>query len=176
MLQRFFEAGILVEADIESKLKTLDLNSEDLIDFVKGKEEFMVTSELLEEFLSNPKKNEEEVKEKEIEIKKTNYKPVAKDYSPKIKILENTDVSEKSTCKGKVEDFVSLFKNRYERLSEILHSHPSNNVISNYTGVKKGDKVRFIGLVRSKIVTKNGHVIIEAEDFEVLNISPMPLS
>lgn len=166
MLQRFFEAGILVEADIESKLKTLDLNSEDLIDFVKGKEEFMVTSELLEEFLSNPKKNEEEVKEKEIEIKKTNYKPVAKDYSPKIKILENTDVSEKSTCKGKVEDFVSLFKNRYERLSEILHSHPSNNVISNYTGVKKGDKARFIGLVRSKIVTKNGHVIIEAEDFE----------
>lgn len=170
MLQRYFEAGILIEADIESKLKTLDLNSNDLIDFVKGKDEFMVTSELLEEFLSFPKKKEvvksPSPKEETVIINKTNYKPVAKDYSPKIKILEETDVSEKSTCKGKVEDFVSLFKDRFSRISSILHTHPINNVLSNYTGVKKGDKARFIGLVRSKIVTKNGHVIIEAEDLE----------
>ena len=133
MLQRYFEAGILIEADIESKLKTLDLNSNDLIDFVKGKDEFMVTSELLEEFLSFPKKKEvvksPSPKEETVIINKTNYKPVAKDYSPKIRILEETDVSEKSTCKGKVEDFVSLFKDRFSRISYILHTHTINNVL-----------------------------------------------
>ncbi len=170
MLQRFFEAGILIEADIESKLETLDLNSDDLIHFIKGKEEFMVTSELLEEFLSSPKEEKvekiKEIKKEEVTIKKTNFKPLAKEYSPKIKIIEGTDVSEKSTCKGKVEDFVALFRDRFKRTSSILHSHPSNNVISNYTGVKRGEKARFIGIVRSKIVTKNGHLIIEAEDLE----------
>lgn len=171
MLQRYFEAGILIEADIETKLKTLDLNSEDLIEFVKDKNEFMITSELLGEFMSHPPKHNIEEKkeikeEKKVEVLKTHYKPVAKDYSPKIKLFEDTDVSGKSTCKGKVDDFVSLFRDRFKRTSGILHSHPTNNVIANYTGVKKGDKARFIGMVRSKTVTKNGHLIIEAEDFE----------
>lgn len=172
MLQRYLEAGILIEADIESKLETLDLNSDDLIDFINDKNEFMITSELLEEFLSAlPPFKEEEKEEKEevpptVKVLKTHYHPVAKDYSPKIKLFEDSDVSSKSTCKGKVEDFVSLFRDRFKRTASILHSHPTNNVISNYEGVKKGDKARFIGMVRSKIVTKNGHLIIEAEDFD----------
>ena len=92
MLQRYFEAGILIEADIETKLKTLDLNSEDLIEFVKDKNEFMITSELLGEFMSHPPKHNIEEKkeikeEKKVEVLKTHYKPVAKDYSLKLNFL-----------------------------------------------------------------------------------------
>lgn len=84
----------------------------------------------------------------------------------RMKILR--DITNKSTTEGKVEDFVQLFRDRYERISSMIRSREGfqNNVELGNMKRHQGEDVNLVGLVNSKRETRKKDAwIIEIEDF-----------
>lgn len=176
MLQRFADEGFLVESGVDRLLAECNVSPDSLIDFARSRDEFIISHSLIEEFLKVRHELEKEMgipapdtllhneKTAEIKVERPVFRALASEYSANLEHIGKYDVSGRSTCKGTVENFVSLFNDRYKRISSILRTHPSPHPVTNFDGAKKGEKSRFIGLVRTKTVTKNGHLIIEIED------------
>ncbi len=100
-----------------------------------------------------------------IEIKTVKgWKPLSKEYESEIEILE--DITGNSTCEGTTQDFVKLFRDRYNVLRKILrlqrremiNSIPMNRI------KKSMSDVQLIGIVKNVKTTVNGHRLIEIED------------
>ena len=114
--------------------------------------------------------NEEEQKEAKkpplsIEIKKVKgWKPLARDYDSEIEI--KNDVTGKRTSEGTTQDFVKLFKDRYQTIKKILCSQ--RREISKFIPINRIRKimsdVQLIGIVKNIKTTHNGHRLIEIED------------
>jgi len=91
-----------------------------------------------------------------------------------IKVL--ADITECSTCVGTYEEFVRYFRNRYDRLSEIigrrLNSRPIESLA--YWSPRQeglfdeersaGGKTSIVGIVNETRDTPNGHRVIDLED------------
>ena len=74
---------------------------------------------------------------------------------------------EKKERKIEVQDFVRLFKKRYEALRDILLLHsPMHNCISiqRLYGKSEREAATFVGIVSHKDVTKNGNIVLTCED------------
>lgn len=77
------------------------------------------------------------------------------------------EITGESTTEGKVEDFVQLFRDRYEKLSSMIRSREG---FQNYTRLKhitrhEGDEVSLVGLVNVKRKTRKKDAwIVELED------------
>ena len=86
------------------------------------------------------------------------------------------DITESSTCVGTYEEFVRYFRNRYDRLSEIikkrLHVRPIESLTyRNRRGDgwfddenASGGKLSIVGIVNEIRDTTNGHRVIQVED------------
>ena len=96
------------------------------------------------------------------------FKPIAKEYSAEFRVLEGSDVTGKSDCTGKIEDFIGHFRNRFERISKVLRSRVSENSVVTTGRLKatQGDKVRLIAMVTDKRPTKKGNLLLDVEDEE----------
>lgn len=83
------------------------------------------------------------------------------------KINVHQDITGKSTSEGKVEDFIQLFRDRYEKLSSIIKSREG---FQNYTELAhvnrhEGDMVNLVGIVDNKRETRKKDAwLIELED------------
>ncbi len=102
------------------------------------------------------------------------YQPLRAEARP-IAVL--ADITESSTCVGTYEEFVRYFRDRYDRLSEIvkkrLHARPIES-LTYYTNRRRegwfdddrtsGGKLSIVGLVNETRDTPNGHRVIELED------------
>jgi len=123
-----------------------------------------VTLELVRELAEG----KEKIPVQAVVARAPDFKPIAKEYSPKFKIIDKSDVSGKSNCTGKLEDFVAHFRNRFERISQILRGRISPNPIltTKKLGDSHGAKVRIIAMVTQKRVTKKGNMLIDVEDEE----------
>ncbi|MEM0438179.1 MAG: DNA-directed DNA polymerase II small subunit [Candidatus Micrarchaeia archaeon] len=163
MLQKIESEGFLLEAGVEHLITSQGINVDELIEFAKATDEFIISTDLVERFRSL-QPAPVACTDKPVEVERPVFRALAAEYPSRIEHIKEHDVSGRSTCKGQVDDFVSLFQDRYRRISSILRLQPSQNAVSSYTGAKRGERCRFIGLIRSKTVTKNGHLIIEAED------------
>lgn len=73
------------------------------------------------------------------------------------------DVPEKTSGIGDYEEFVSYFRDRYARLSEMLRKRMSARPIESLRKVD-GREVSVIGIVAEKRTTANGHLLVEIED------------
>jgi DNA polymerase II small subunit/DNA polymerase delta subunit B len=104
----------------------------------------------------------------EVEIRKTNFSPQAKDRSPDFKIMSEYDVSGQSNSEGKVDDFLRLFRSKFKLLSTMLKERHNLNPIEikNLRTVPKNENVDIIGMVNKKWITKNNHQAFEIEDLE----------
>ncbi len=77
------------------------------------------------------------------------------------------DITEESSSEGEVEDFVQLFRDRYEKLSSIIRSREG---FQNYTEMEnivrhEGDMVNLVGIVNEKRETRKKDAwIVELED------------
>ncbi len=93
-----------------------------------------------------------------------NFRPLAKEYSPNIKVNEARDVTGKSRTKGEVDNFIAHFRDRYARLSKLLHRLGTSN--TELADLKKriGEKVRVLVLISEKSETKKGNILLEVED------------
>ncbi|MFB6085496.1 MAG: DNA-directed DNA polymerase II small subunit [Halodesulfurarchaeum sp.] len=74
------------------------------------------------------------------------------------------DVTGESTGTGVYEDFVAVFRDRYERLSAMLRgrvNHRPTDALENMAG---GSDAALIGMVTDVRSTRNGHRLIDLED------------
>ncbi|MCX8158504.1 MAG: metallophosphoesterase [Candidatus Diapherotrites archaeon] len=105
---------------------------------------------------------------KEVIVEKVKFKPIAKEINSDFKILEEYDITRKSTSEGKVEDFLAMFRDKFQLLSTILRQRPGFKPknISEIKKTKENETVDFIGMVAEKWITKNGNLAIRLEDLE----------
>ncbi|MBU0498059.1 MAG: DNA-directed DNA polymerase II small subunit, partial [Candidatus Thermoplasmatota archaeon] len=100
-----------------------------------------------------------------VEIKSVKgWKPQAREYSSEFKIFR--DITGNSTCEGTTDDFVKLFRNRYDVLRKIIRSQRREmaNVLP-INRIRNGlAETQVIGIVSSIRTTVNGHKLIELED------------
>ena len=74
------------------------------------------------------------------------------------------DVTDRSTGTGAYEDFVTLFRDRYERLRGMLSSRVSHRSASSLEAATGGGDAGMIGMINDVRSTANGHWLIELED------------
>ena len=102
----------------------------------------------------------ETIKDTKIKFKRNETKTNVK-YD--FKIIQDT--SKKSYTSGELENLISYFKSRYEKLANILTRRPE---LKNYTKIAdiddSQDSLSLILMVREIRSSKNGHKIIEFED------------
>lgn len=74
------------------------------------------------------------------------------------------DVTGASTGTGEYGDFITLFRDRYERLSSVLTGRVSHRSARSLANARGGSEVGMIGMVNEIRSTRNGHWLIELED------------
>ncbi|GAB3314519.1 DNA-directed DNA polymerase II small subunit [Haloplanus salinarum] len=74
------------------------------------------------------------------------------------------DITGRSTGTGEYGDFVSVFRDRYEKLSEQLRGRVNHRPASAIDDMPGGSDVAMIGLVNDVRSSANGHWIVELED------------
>ncbi len=107
----------------------------------------------------------------------TRFRPLAAETGSQLRFHDEQDVTGKSTCTGKAEDFVALFRDRLAKETRLLKARPSDTGISTLGGLKQAmqrKNTRIVGMVFDKRVTKNGHTIIELEDEETSQACLVP--
>jgi DNA polymerase II small subunit len=69
-----------------------------------------------------------------------------------------------STGTGVYDDFVSVFRDRYERLSELLRGRVTHRPTSALRDMSGGGETACIGMISDIRSTANGHWLVELED------------
>ena len=132
------------------------------------KKQLVITNETINEILSE-KNQEKKASQALVEVERpAPPEAVANaefdNFTPSLEILSN----KKFDCDGTVEDFVSHFRNRFQKLSSILKNRVSaGNGITSIEQAKSSlerRKSRIIGMVGSKGITKKGNLRFEIED------------
>ncbi len=103
---------------------------------------------------------------RKVEVTRPSYfHPEAREHSADIKFDHKLDVTGKSRTKGGVDNFVSFFKNRYERLARMLRRTGSGDNIDLCDVARhKDEKARIIVLISEIRETKKGNLLLEVED------------
>ena len=74
------------------------------------------------------------------------------------------DMTGRSTGTGEYADFVTTFRDRYERLSKILRGRVNHRPAEAIADMPGGSDAAMIGLVNDVRSTKSGHWLVELED------------
>jgi DNA polymerase II small subunit len=74
------------------------------------------------------------------------------------------DITGRSTGTGEYADFVAVFRDRLERLSQLLRSRVTPRPASAVQSQSGGTETAAIGLVSDIRSTRNGHMLVELED------------
>lgn len=74
------------------------------------------------------------------------------------------DVTGRSTGTGEYEDFVSVFRDRYERLASLLRGRVKHRPTDALEAMPGGADAALVGMVSDVRSTRNGHRLIELED------------
>ena len=129
-------------------------------------------SSLLRE--NNEEEDEEDLEEEQTDEKKPSqpleikpvksWKPLAREFDSEVRILN--DITGKRASEGTTQDFVSLFRERYQAIRKILCSQ--RREIAQFIPINRIKKtmvdVQLIGIVKNVKTTYNGHRLIEIED------------
>jgi DNA polymerase II small subunit len=155
--------SLLEKKEVQNKILSEIYNSNVLIEEVSNNNEYDDTD--LEDQLESDIEDIEKKAPQTLEITAVKgWKPLSKEYESEIEILE--DVTGNSTCKGTTQDFVKLFRDRYNVLHKILRSQRREmiNTIPINRIKKSLSDVQLVGIVKSVKTTVNGHRLIEIED------------
>ncbi|VTT86819.1 Archaeal DNA polymerase II small subunit [Halorubrum sp. DM2] len=84
---------------------------------------------------------------------------------PDLRDIEvGNDMTGRSTGTGEYADFVTTFRDRYERLSKILRGRVNHRPAEAIADMPGGSDAAMIGLVNDVRSTKSGHWLVELED------------
>ena len=115
VLEELAHKGIRMTTEAERYIQANEL-SPDLAERLIALQKPLISKEDIEGLLA---KKPAVATETEI-IRPDHFSPIAKEFSPDVKINYSRDVTGKSRTKGEVENFINHFRNRYERLSKML--------------------------------------------------------
>ncbi|MBE6503006.1 MAG: DNA-directed DNA polymerase II small subunit [Methanobrevibacter sp.] len=166
-------SGEIIDEISENKAKDNTNNQKTI---KKEKTEKTPQTEVKKPELIDDVKKESDEKEKH--VNKTIKEASQKVEDTKIKFKRNQqkinveydfeilqDTSKKSYTSGELENLISYFKSRYEKLANILSKRPE---LKNYTKIAdindSQDSLSLILMVREIRSSKNGHKIVEFED------------
>jgi len=183
---KFSENGLIISSHGFERILQNNLNIDDVIKKAREREIWLITDEFIQESVVSTKKErygavlpkkafyKEKPKQEIVEEKKTDVivertKPIfAKEIEPQLKIFDYTDVTEKSSCEGTLENFVEYFNEKYKSLSEIVREHMNYQYATPIEAIKKNNRnegsIKIIGIVTSKRESKRGHKFIDIED------------
>ncbi len=109
-------------------------------------------------------------------VKRSDFHPIAKDYSPNLRILKEHDITNNSRTTGSVENFVHYFRDRFNKIYNMLKSRPSDVSVIDIKYLKKhrGERLRVIGMINEISYSKKGNLLVRCEDLsdEVLVVIP----
>ncbi|MFA5382942.1 MAG: DNA-directed DNA polymerase II small subunit [Candidatus Micrarchaeia archaeon] len=154
------EALELVEK-IENKKNTLNL-------LIEGNFK-IITKDDIESIISEYEK----IPEPEVEIRRSDsFEPIAKEYSPRIRLYPDKDITNNSRCTGKPEDFVAYFRSRMSMMKSLLHERMGENPIIKISDLRKrpNEGVRLIGMIVEIRTSQKGNLILEVEDEEDIGL------
>ena len=139
-------------ADDEKEVETKKPNSIDDLKKQSDEPEHYVNETI--------EKASETIKNTKIKFKRNEQKTnVEYDF----KIIQDT--SKKSYTSGELENLISYFKSRYEKLAKILSRRPDLRNYTKIADIDDGmDSLSLILMVREIRSSKNGHKIVEFED------------
>ncbi|MDQ2050269.1 DNA-directed DNA polymerase II small subunit [Natronolimnohabitans sp. A-GB9] len=90
---------------------------------------------------------------------------IERSVDPELRSLEiDGDMTGESTGTGEYEDFVSVFRDRLERLGSKLRGRVNHRPASAIENMAGGSEVAMVGLVNDIRSTASGHWLIELED------------
>ncbi|MEM4348172.1 MAG: DNA-directed DNA polymerase II small subunit [Candidatus Anstonellaceae archaeon] len=162
-IEELYKRGIRLTPEAYQYIENHEIGN-DIIDKLTQLGMPIIDLETLERFVSKKEKIPLNV----IVERAADFKPQAKEYDFDIRLVSKSDVSGKSSCSGKLEDFVVYFRDRFERISNILkgRSSPYPIVTTSDLKVRIETKVRLIGMVTDKRITKKGNLLLDVEDEE----------
>ncbi len=157
----FFERGVILTKDALEYILSQehpDEYSKIVLDKNKGKK-FLKLEDVKAE---HPKFEEQKA---EVFIP-SDFKPVARDVDPKVKIFDEFDVTGKSESSGSVNDFIDFFRDRFMRISSFLRERPGPTYkdIKSLLRLRPQEVARTIGMVVDKRISRSGHYLIYVED------------
>ena len=160
-INAIYAKGIRLTSDAYEFLEAAKI-SETALQKILSSNNLFVTKEMLQNAISS----EEKIPVQAVVSRAAGFRPSAKEYEASYKVIDKADVSGKSSCTGKLEDFVAHFRNRFERISAILKARVSPNptVTTNRLKGTEGTKVRLIAMVSQKRTTKKGNILLDVED------------
>ncbi|VVB52427.1 DNA polymerase II small subunit [uncultured archaeon] len=169
----FRENGLLIAASSLDRIIAAGVNPKDVVEEAKKEGLWIIAEDFILRFI----KTDEELTEIAGEIGDAAELPVsvvktkhsyAKDVAPQIRIREDTDITDKSSSDGTMQNFVDYFNNKYERLGSILKERPNYRTAVTVEALKKLGKTpepqRIIVMVTEKRESKKGNKFFEAED------------
>ena len=156
--------GLILDKDSTQLLEKND-NWEDILTQLAKEGNFIINPNILEKKLNRTKMAS--IVET-VEVRKASFIAQAKDRAPNFRVMEEYDVTGKSNSNGKVDDFLKLFRSKYELLSNMLKSRHNLNPVplKSLEGTADKEKVDVIGMVNKKWITKKGHTAFELEDLD----------
>jgi len=162
-IEAIYKKGIRLTPDAYEFLEKQAINDGVLAKILSSGAVFL-TRETAESYIAS----EEKIPVQAIVNRAPDFKPSAREHEPNYKLIDKADISGKSNCTGKLEDFVGYFRNRFERIEKILASRASQYPIVKTNKLKEtqGGKVRLIGMVTQKRVTKKENLLFDIEDEE----------
>ncbi len=90
---------------------------------------------------------------------------VGRSANPELRSLAITgDVTGQSTGTGEYADFVTTFRDRYERLSKLLRSRINHRPTDAVHAMAGGSDAAIVGMISDIRSTANGHWLVELED------------
>ena len=106
--------------------------------------------------------------ERETEVKKTRFRAEAKDCSADCRVMKEFEVTNQSNSEGKIGDFLSYFRDKYEFLHSLLHNRPgfSPVTLDRMEKYQQYSEIDVIGMVVRKWVSKNGNLSFELDSPE----------
>ncbi len=158
LIKKIIENGIRISIKAEEILRNTPYDEKLLGKIKKLKKSYINENDI--------KKILKEENEKKVIVRRSSkFKAIAKEYDADIKIPDR-HITGKSTTKGEIGDFVTYFRNRYEKLAKLLKKFDTK-----YTEIKLGDIKRSVNeyakiivMVTKKQQTKKGNILLEVED------------
>lgn len=170
---KILNAGLQLTPDALSFLKEYENCyeiAEKIIEKVNAMKEkpLCITKEFLEKIVGEKKRIKENENSFSLQITGSKrFKPLAAEIQEDIEV--EFDPTEKIKSQGNVEDFLSYFRDRFNKLRKLfIKRRDLKNIVTSKTVFNRGKKenISLIGLVSSKNETKSGNILIELEDLE----------
>ncbi|MEM4634253.1 MAG: DNA-directed DNA polymerase II small subunit [Candidatus Anstonellaceae archaeon] len=159
---QIYAKGIRITQEAFQFLQSNEI-SEEIFQDILSMDGGFLTKEMLQEFASRHSK----IPVQATVSRAPHFKPAAKEFEPKLKIIGKSDITGKSYCTGKLEDFLGHFRNRFERVSRILRLRLSPNPTIKTSKLKGMEgKARIIVMITEKRITKKGNLLLDVEDEE----------